>query len=132
MTYWNNTGKYQTELDELTKKVPTSGKARELHIDLVRNVQSLVYDHYNNGNCNWDNKREQFAHIEYCADELAGVAKSEGVKNIHRLLADIRRQVGDCLDGDGDSGLNDNWETLTDVVVSWAWQVENQRQVEKE
>ena len=129
MTYWNSTGKYQTESDTLAKEIPSSGKAPELHIDLVRNVTNLYHDHFNNGNCNWGSKSEQFANIEHNASELDVAANAEGVF-ILELLADIRKPLdADHRDdtfhhSESDSNLTANWEKLADIIISWAWDVE--------
>lgn len=131
-TYWNNNGKYQEWSDKLDSLVPACGKAKELHIDLFRNIGNCYYDHYNNGNCNWDNKREQFANIEYNADELAEAAQVEGVDDIRKLLAGIRSILdNDCEDdysGEDDARLENNWEKLTDIITRYAWQVETSKE----
>lgn len=52
-SYWNSTGAYQKEYDELyAKLVPTSGSAASLNGELIRAVTRLSYEFYNNGNCN--------------------------------------------------------------------------------
>ena len=48
-TYWNNSGKFQAEYDELVKLMPGSGNASTVAGELIRSVSRLGYDLYNNG-----------------------------------------------------------------------------------
>jgi hypothetical protein len=129
-TYWDGNGKYQEWSDKLEDQVPMSGRAEKLHIDLVRNISNCYYDHFNNGNCNWGNKSEQFAHIEYHADALHEAALAEGIENIRSLLSSIRspldadfaKNLFYC--GEDAEDLEENWEKLADIIIGWAWKVE--------
>lgn len=52
-SYWNQTGVYQKEYDELWGKlVPGVGQAETLHGELLRGASRLGYEYYNNGNGN--------------------------------------------------------------------------------
>ena len=52
-SYWNETGAYQKEYNELYEKlVPAKGQAKTLHGELIRCGSRLVYEFYNNGNSN--------------------------------------------------------------------------------
>ena len=52
-SYWNETGAYQKEYNELYDKlVPAKGEAKTLHGELIRCGSRLVYEFYNNGNWN--------------------------------------------------------------------------------
>ena len=52
-SYWDNSGIYQKEYDELyAKHVPTSGMCKTTHGELVRAVGRLSYEYCNNGNMN--------------------------------------------------------------------------------
>jgi hypothetical protein len=48
-TYWNGTGKYQTQFDELIKLMPASGSCDTMAGELIRAANRLAYDFYNNG-----------------------------------------------------------------------------------
>ena len=48
-TYWNNTGKFQAEYNELVKLMPSMGNCETLAGELIRSVSRLGYDFYNNG-----------------------------------------------------------------------------------
>lgn len=132
-TYWNNKGKYQAWNDELQKLIPPMGVAKELHIDLLRNINNCYHDHYNNGNCNWwGNKEEQFNHIRYHADDLSATAGLEDV-DIKILLSRIQTHFDNADDEDfypisytdGEFGeLGKKWEKLADIVTRYAWEVE--------
>ena len=52
-SYWNGTGAFQKEYDELYKQhVPSSGAASTLNGELIRAISRLFYEYCNNGNCN--------------------------------------------------------------------------------
>lgn len=64
--YWNNTGLYQEDYNDLYKKhVPASGPAATLNGELIRAISRLSYEYYNNGNCNACDNEEEW-------DEKAG------------------------------------------------------------
>jgi hypothetical protein len=48
-TYWNDSGKFQAEFDELIKLMPSSGNASTVAGELIRAANRLAYDFYNNG-----------------------------------------------------------------------------------
>jgi hypothetical protein len=53
MKYWNNTGKYQEQYNNLkTGLLPPYGKAKTVEGELLRAASNLYYDYYNNGFCN--------------------------------------------------------------------------------
>jgi hypothetical protein len=52
-SYYHNTGAYQKEFDELCKKhIKPDGRSDTLNGELIRAISSLLYEYYNNGNCN--------------------------------------------------------------------------------
>jgi hypothetical protein len=58
--YWNNKGDFQTEYDGLFKiLVPDEGEASTEAGELLRAATNLYYDHFNNGDCNRENKATQ-------------------------------------------------------------------------
>ena len=48
-TYWNGTGKYQSQFEELVKLMPGSGNSDVVAGELIRAANRLAYDFYNNG-----------------------------------------------------------------------------------
>lgn len=51
--YWNNQGRYQAEFDRYTEQLmPASGHADTVAGELVRSVNRIYYDAFNNGFCN--------------------------------------------------------------------------------
>ena len=49
-SYWEGTGKYSKELEELTSElVPSSGKATSVKGEVLRAINRIAYDYYNNG-----------------------------------------------------------------------------------
>jgi hypothetical protein len=58
-SYWDNTGKYQTEYNKAWKQlIPVSGEAEDGWPEALRAISRVGYDYYNNGFCNlwrsWD------------------------------------------------------------------------------
>lgn len=51
-SYWNSTGIYQKEYNDLTKLVPDMGEANTMHGEMIRCVGRLYHDFCNNGNYN--------------------------------------------------------------------------------
>ena len=70
-SYWNGTGKYQTEYNDLKKLVPSEGEANTLHGELLRGAFRLYYDYYNNGNMNAQKVEEIVDEVEcdYCCGD---------------------------------------------------------------
>lgn len=52
LDYWGKNGSYQTLMDEVSDRIPPEVVADTLHTELVRCINSLSYEYYNNGNCN--------------------------------------------------------------------------------
>ena len=48
-TYWNHSGKFQKEFDEIIKLMPSNGNSDVLAGELIRSANRLAYDFYNNG-----------------------------------------------------------------------------------
>lgn len=48
-TYWNHSGKFQKEFDEIIKLMPLMGASDVLAGELIRAANRLAYDFYNNG-----------------------------------------------------------------------------------
>jgi hypothetical protein len=51
-SYWNDTGKYQTDYGRLWGLVPPSGSSNVVAGEMTRAITKLIYDFYNNGCCN--------------------------------------------------------------------------------
>ena len=95
-TYWNNEGKYQEDYKTLVAKIPDSEQADSIHIELLRNISNCYYDHFNNRNCNWDHKKEQFLNIRYNRNRLVEAAKAEG-EDLDYLLNSIQETIDKTL-----------------------------------
>mgnify|MGYP007077424611 FL=1 len=52
-TYWNNQGAYNKEMNGMYEVlVPERGNAETINGELIRAINRLYYDKFNNGNCN--------------------------------------------------------------------------------
>ena len=52
-TYWSGNGQYQDLHEKYFEDlVPSFGSAETLEGELLRAINQLIYDHYNNGSCN--------------------------------------------------------------------------------
>lgn len=135
MSYWNNEGKYQKEYEELSKLIPDNGPAESVLVDLIRNISNCYYDHYNNGDCKWDHKKEQFQNIRYHAEKLRATAKDEN-EDIDYLLNFIRQTLDELWDknnqmedwdsayyelpADIEKELEVCYEALSNIIIRWA------------
>lgn len=59
-TYWNSDGKLQVESEILSELIPSTGEAEIDVLNLVRTMNNLYYDLYNNGLCNLDIRFPEF------------------------------------------------------------------------
>ncbi len=52
--YWANKGKYSKEIDELYRQgiIPMTGKTNDPALEVIRLVNHIGYEIYNNGGCN--------------------------------------------------------------------------------
>ena len=84
-SYWNDSGIYQKEYDELYKKlVPAQGKAETLNGELLRAIGILYYEYCNNGNCNAFNGISEYDEVfneEICIDKT--------IKNLYRTFLSL-------------------------------------------
>ena len=72
-TYWNNTGKHQRFVDDLSDKVPEYGYTSNVYVNIYLVMSHLYYDAYNNGGGNIeDNYTRSFhARVEpYLGDKV--------------------------------------------------------------
>ena len=51
-SYWNETGMYQAEANQLEKDIPREGHAKLTTVELFRCASNIYYDIMNNGGCN--------------------------------------------------------------------------------
>lgn len=127
--YWNGKGKYQEWYDELWKQVPAHGKAEKTHIDLVRCVSKLYYDHYNNGGGNWDVLSDYvWDNLCYWKGELYNSPEGDYpyLLNYIEKAMDKTLDYDIVLDIDGLlKSLDEKWELLVNIIVRYAWEKEH-------
>jgi len=59
-SYWTGNGKYQTELENLSRYIPQMGQAADQKIEVLRIAQNIYYDINNNGGVNIVEDLEEF------------------------------------------------------------------------
>lgn len=75
-SYWDESGAYQKEYEELHDKlVPLSGSSETLHGELIRGISRLFYEYCNNGNCNA--AEAKIAEVEYTCENCGGSGEIE-------------------------------------------------------
>lgn len=52
MTYWDETGRYQEQANQLKVKLRVTGYCEDIALELFRATSIAYYDIYNNGGCN--------------------------------------------------------------------------------
>jgi len=88
--YWGKEGKYTTELDLITDRlIPSRGEAHNPLAEMVRNINNIMYDLYNNGLCNLDNKMS-------CIENLVSEVK---VRNIVDTFDENGLNIFNEIDG---------------------------------
>lgn len=87
-SYWQETGVYQKEYDELYKDlVPARGCAETIAGEMVRGVSRLYYDYFNNGNCN-------VADVQYDDDDCIESAKVDAYyQKFFNLLRKVYTEI---------------------------------------
>jgi len=106
ISYWDNTGKYQTDLDRLTKEhMPESGEAETIEGELIRAVNRLYYEYCNNGNCNAAERehKEEFTNCHECG----GSGKEE--QEFENDEGECEMEEVDCPYCDGEGGEMEEW-----------------------
>jgi hypothetical protein len=51
-TYWGGQGRFQAAYEQLQERVPSSGKAPNAHLEMLRRFANTYWDIFNNGGCN--------------------------------------------------------------------------------
>tara|TARA_R100000697_G_scaffold60043_2_gene73045 strand:+ start:1014 stop:1679 length:666 start_codon:yes stop_codon:yes gene_type:complete len=138
LNYWNSKGKYQTELDEMYKLVPSSGeviikddKELEKAIENVRQINRLYYDFYNNGCCNvvetpsnWCDHNEDYMN----GDPYIEQYYEPMVENLqHYTGMEIEQTLLNCGSSYGSYDFPDKdciqLEKFTDEVIRLSWEI---------
>ena len=106
--YWNNTGAYQKEYEELyAKLVPASGEAKTYNGELLRAISRLGYEYNNNGNCNtFDANEIEGDWVECSSCHGSGVYEDEDGEE---------SQCEDC-GGEGGYYEESDWEYTPDEM----------------
>ena len=113
ISYWDNTGKYQEDLDRLTKKLmPAQGEAETIEGELIRAVNRLYYEYCNNGNCNAA-ERETKEEWNECT-ECNGSGRIEN--EFENDEGEWETEEVDCPHCCGEGGENEEW--LEDPEIS--------------
>jgi hypothetical protein len=125
-TYWNSKGKYEKESKELSEKlVPAMGRAKTMHGNLLRCMNNLYYDLYNNGMCNAANHLSDAMFLEQFDEDIEKkLGKDKGY--LARLIEFVKNVAqGDEDDDDYLAGLDQDevddmfmiFERVTDAVI---------------
>lgn len=125
-TYWNGNGKYQEWYNQLKRQIPDYGESNKLHVEMVRNISNVYYDHFNNGDYNWDNKSGQFENIEKNSSLINQTAIEEGI-DISSLLQSIKETLNNSKQGKDSDDLEYNLKKLTDIIVKWSFSQEGNK-----
>ena len=114
-TYWNRNGKYQAEYDELEKLnlVPNEGRATTYHGELLRCLNNIYYDAYNNGWVNLD-----LPHFKTTISFLTVFLTWKDVK----LATEFSLMINDCLMfTDFEDNHGKTLEKVTNFIINWVY-----------
>ena len=108
--YWNQEGQYQAEFNQLSDELmPRSGKADSLAGEIIRSVNRLYYDAFNNGFCNNTSGAINFVDKHLVPLFPADAALSNAVGTIRP-----------CTNTDGYSDVTKAVENALDLLVDRA------------
>ncbi len=121
-SYWTRTGRYQDDMTRLFAEVPRDGKrAIRIGIELIRCINNIAYDIFNNGGCNLmlQSMAEQVTTLGRWEKDIK--AKMDNPKNWSRIMSPIHRMiiVSRVPDDDDDTfGLPEKWNdnALEDIM----------------
>lgn len=104
-TYWDNKGQYQEWLDSnFDTLVPQDGKASTLEGELLRAINRLYYDAYNNGSCNNSSGAARFLQLN----------ASRFTREVRNAI-DVLYGVSNCSFADP----RDELEVVLDAVIEY-------------
>lgn len=108
-SYLDGTGFYQKEFDELFKKVPPEGSAKTVNIELIRSVNNLAYEYFNNGN---GNARKYSSSIDtYSCPECGG----SGSVEVYEGLDDDETFLEKCPECEGTGEIEEEYEEVIGI-----------------
>lgn len=121
-SYWNNNGAYQTELDELYKKlVPDMGEANTVHGEMIRAISRLFYEFGNNGNCNIIDIQKTTETDSYTCNECNGDGEIQSNdKDDESETCDNcsgSGQIEEDYEVDGDIEISEYYQKMIDVLL---------------
>jgi len=117
-TYWNHNGRYENIAEQLMEKVPNKGRSDNTNIEAWRVAVNTYYDLYNNGMCNWEQKKDDF-------ETLLTVKLSKKGQTSLRQILQILPATGDTDDCPNCDGQGEAWyEEENDYIVDGELQYE--------
>ena len=132
--YWNETGAYQQEYDELWRQlVPLEGEAQTTRGEVLRTASKLYYDFFNNGNMNaceivggerWldDDDEEVYdtkvsEYYQGCLNFLRRTCKDD--YELMGLLERVRDIIVMGEDGCNDADNEHTYDLMADHCIYW-------------
>lgn len=134
--YWQETGAYQKEYDELWRQlVPLEGEAQTTRGELLRTSSKLYHDFFNNGNMNaceqvmvpnYGDQDEDYEdeyetrvsdYYQGCIDYLKRTCKQD--YELHGLLQRIESIILEGEDGCNDADNEHTYDLMVDHVLYW-------------
>jgi len=110
MKYWENKGKFQKELNELTEQlIPPAGECATHGGEILRAAIRLYYDAFNNGFCNNTSGAINFLNL-YLNKQFI----DESALN-HAL-----NKIEPCTNTGGYSNVTDDIENSLDTILDYA------------
>jgi len=92
--YWENEGTHQALLDEANALIPSEGKASTPALEVVRLVQNVCYDYFNNGwDCGIANKHIIDAMLG--SPDVATLLSASGNEAAANAVLKIRAAIGE-------------------------------------
>lgn len=86
-TYWNGGGTYQEAMNTYFEElVPSFGEAQTVEGEILRAINQLIHDHYNNGSCN---ARADHSSTLVAHNNLFDSQTREQIKLIDKMITEL-------------------------------------------
>lgn len=120
--YWANKGKYSKEIDELydTGIIPPTGYADSFVLEVIRLVNKIGYEIYNNGGFNMLDGRKIDDYYQEIFDELIMYSSRIGLESLARkLVITIKNHLVPTIDENLADAVGEILDELLDKAYEY-------------
>lgn len=109
--YWNESGKYQSEVERISNLKPSWGRTDNAYMNLYLVATNLYYDVYNNGGCNIKDcyAKDIDTYVKPFANEIKAINFDVTLNTIYRNLKNeekLERFIDEVIEFISDKDLS--------------------------